>query len=230
MKFISILIIALISSLTYAQEDFNPESILGHQIGTEFSRHHQVVDYFDKLNQAYSQTSKLIEYGKSNEGRKLQLFFIGSESIIGNLEKIRNQHIDHSKEEKIPIVWLSYNVHGNESSGTEAAMQTALVLLRDKKEWLDSVLVIIDPCLNPDGRDRYVNFYKQYASFNNNPNVASIEHHEPWPGGRFNHYLFDLNRDWAWLTQVESQQRLKTYNQWLPHVHVDVHEQSHITK
>ena len=225
MKFISILIIALISSLTYTQEDFNPESILGHQIGTEFSRHHQVVDYFDKLNQAYPKTSKLIEYGKSNEGRKLQLLFIGSEPIIGNLEKIRNQHINHSKEERIPIVWLSYNVHGNESSGTEAAMQTALVLLRDKKEWLDSVLVIIDPCLNPDGRDRYVNFYKQYASFNNNPNVASIEHQEPWPGGRFNHYLFDLNRDWAWLTQVESQQRLKTYNQWLPHVHVDVHEQ-----
>ena len=69
-----------------------------------------------------------------------------------------------------------------------------------------------------------MNFYKQYASFNNNPNVASIEHQEPWPGGRLNHYLFDLNRDWAWLTQVESQQRLKR-NQWLPHVHVDVHEQ-----
>ena len=147
--------------------------------------------------------------------------FLGSESIIENLDQIKADHKNHADAEEIPVVWFSYNVHGNESSGSEAAMETALILLRDKVEWLDDVLVIIDPCLNPDGRDRYVNFFKQYASTSNNPNTLSMEHREPWPGGRFNHYLFDLNRDWAWLTQIESVHRLKLYNQWLPHVHVD---------
>ena len=151
--------------------------------------------------------------------------FLCSESIINKLNQIKADHKNHAAAEEIPIVWLSYNVHGNESSGSEAAMETALILLQDKIEWLDNVLVIIDPCLNPDGRDRYVNFFKQYASKSNNPNSISLEHQEPWPGGRFNHYLFDLNRDWAWLTQIESVYRIKLYNQWLPHVHVDFHEQ-----
>ena len=93
--------------------------------------------------------------------------------------------------------------------------------------WLKNTVVIIDPCINPDGRDRYANFYNQYGNSPANSNGDSKEHHEPWPGGRANHYLFDLNRDWAWQTQTESQARLKLYNQWMPHVHVDFHEQSY---
>ncbi|HZI00013.1 MAG TPA: zinc carboxypeptidase, partial [Flavisolibacter sp.] len=82
-----------------------------------------------------------------------------------------------------------------------------------------------DPCLNPDGRDRYVSWFHSVTGKNYNPSLDAREHREPWPGGRTNHYNFDLNRDWAWQTQVESQQRMKVYNQWLPHVHVDFHEQ-----
>ena len=225
MKILFLLVVLLSAQTFFSQNTFSSKSILGHEIGAEFSTHAQVVDYFEGLNRAFPLNSKLESYGSSNEGRVLQLMFIGSETTINNLEKIRTNHLSSSVNENIPIVWLSYNVHGNESSGTEAAMKTALILLRDKKEWLDSVVVIIDPCLNPDGRDRYVNFFKQYASLEGNTNVMSLEHQEPWPGGRLNHYLFDLNRDWAWLTQVESQQRIKKYNQWMPHVHVDVHEQ-----
>ena len=207
------------------QSDFSAKEVLGHDIGSDFSRHSQVVEFFEKLNEAYPNNSKLETYGTTTEGRRLQLFYIGSESTLSNLQEIRKNHLSLSESEKMPIVWLSYNVHGNESSGTEAAMKTALTLLRDKKKWLENVLVIMDPCLNPDGRDRYINFFKQYASTMNNSNVNALEHQEPWPGGRFNHYLFDLNRDWAWLTQVESKQRIKKYNKWLPHVHVDFHEQ-----
>lgn len=225
MKILFLLIALIFANAFFSQNTFSSKSILGHEIGAEFSTHAQVVDYFEELNRAFPLNSKLQSYGTSNEGRKLQLMFIGSETIIDNLEQIRSNHLSSSVNENIPIVWLSYNVHGNESSGTEAAMETALTLLRDKKEWLNDVLIIIDPCLNPDGRDRYVNFFKQYSTVSKSSNVRSIEHQEPWPGGRFNHYLFDLNRDWAWLTQVESQQRIKKYNQWMPHVHVDVHEQ-----
>jgi len=90
---------------------------------------------------------------------------------------------------------------------------------------LENTIVIIDPCLNPDGRDRYANWYNQNTTIPYNTDINSREHKEPWPGGRANHYLFDLNRDWAWLTQIESQLRLKEYQKWLPHVHVDFHEQ-----
>ena len=226
MKLILTIFTALfLSAVGISQAEFDAKTVLGHSIGSDFSTHDQVVDYFHALHNTYPKRTFLEPYGETNEGRLLQLIFIGSKSIIENLETIRNKHQNKDEAEEIPIVWLSYNVHGNESSGTEAAMETALVLLKDKKEWLDSVLIVIDPCLNPDGRDRYVNYYKQYASLKRNPKVLSMEHQEPWPGGRFNHYLFDLNRDWAWLTQVESKQRIKKYNQWMPHVHVDVHEQ-----
>ena len=123
------------------------------------------------------------------------------------------------------IVWLSFNVHGNEASSTEAAMKTIYKLLTEKKDWLKNTVVILDPCINPDGRDRYANWFNETASSPYSINQQASEHNEPWPGGRPNHYLFDLNRDWVWATQIESSSRLKIYNKWLPHIHVDFHEQ-----
>ena len=93
--------------------------------------------------------------------------------------------------------------------------------------WLKNTLVVIDPCLNPDGRERYVNFYNSVKGITPDANPTSREHAEPWPGGRVNHYYFDLNRDWAWQTQKETQARLALFNQWLPQVHVDYHEQGY---
>ena len=116
-------------------------------------------------------------------------------------------------------------MHGNEASSTEAAMKTLYELITQKQAWLENTVVIIDPCINPDGRDRYANWYNQVASTPYDVKQAAVEHNEPWPGGRPNHYLFDLNRDWAWATQVETALRLKVYNKWMPHIHVDFHEQ-----
>jgi hypothetical protein len=203
------------------------KSLLGHGIGVEFTRHHEVISFYENLHLAFPNESKILEYGETNEGRKLMLFFMGSEENLNRLDELRNMHLLRDNSSKLPIIWLSYNVHGNESSATESSIETAYKLLTEHNDWLKESIVIIDPCLNPDGRDRYVNFFKQYASTSENIDPSSIEHKEPWPGGRFNHYLFDLNRDWAWLTQVESQQRMKVYNQWLPHVHVDFHEQGY---
>ena len=92
-------------------------------------------------------------------------------------------------------------------------------------EWLKRTVVIIDPCINPDGRDRYVQFYTMTGTHPPDANVSTREHQEPWPGGRTNHYYFDLNRDWTWQTQVETIQRMQLYNSWMPHIHVDYHEQ-----
>ena len=217
--------------ITQSQEIKSPSEFLGYNLGEKFTRHHQVLDYFKHLSKS-SELIKMIPYGLTNEGRELNLVFLSSKYNLDNIELIRKTHLQNTgiiegpkNNDKI-VVWLSYNVHGNESSSTEASMKTAYELLNKNKDWLKDTIVIIDPCLNPDGRDRYVNFYKQSRSFPNDNKSFSREHYEPWHNGRTNHYIFDLNRDWAWLTQIESQQRIKIYNKWLPHVHVDFHEQS----
>jgi len=207
-----------------------PDQFLGYELGSYFTRHHQVVAYFEHLDNSSSKL-KLQPYGKTNEGRLLQLAIISSEDNLKNLESIRTAHLQNSgivsgeKNNDKVIVWLSYNVHGNESSSTEAAMKTAHDLLTKYSDWLQDTIVILDPCINPDGRDRYVNFYNQVKSAPNNIQDFTREHREGWHNGRTNHYIFDLNRDWAWLTQIESKQRIVQYNKWLPHIHVDFHEQ-----
>ncbi len=217
-----------LSLLTTAQDLKSPSEFLGYELGTQFTRHHQVVDYYEYLAHAASDRVRLLEYGQTNERRPLLLAYISSKENISDLENIRKLHIATTEGKGNPskaIVWLSYNVHGNESVSTEASMLTVYTLLTKKNDYLKNTVVLIDPCVNPDGRERYVNWYGQYKNTPNNADPNSKEHHEPWLNGRANHYMFDLNRDWAWLTQVESQQRIKMFNQWLPHVHVDFHEQ-----
>ncbi|MDB5157390.1 MAG: zinc carboxypeptidase, partial [Mucilaginibacter sp.] len=122
-------------------------------------------------------------------------------------------------------------VHGNEPCSSEAAMQTLFDMVDPvntaTKAWLKNTVVVIDPCLNPDGHERYVNFYNSVKGADADADPASREHAEPWPGGRVNHYYFDLNRDWAWQTQKETQARIGLFNSWLPQVHVDFHEQGY---
>ncbi len=208
----------------------SPSEFLGYEIGTEFSRHADVVRYFEHVA-ANSNRVTYHSYGKTNERRPLTYAIISSPENLVNIDEIRTNNLrqagtlDGDSNPEIAIVWLSYNVHGNEASSLEASMVTLYKLITEKQAWLENTVVIIDPCINPDGRDRYANWYNQVRANPYNPIQIASEHNEPWPGGRPNHYLFDLNRDWAWATQVESQQRLKIYNQWLPHVHVDFHEQ-----
>ncbi len=217
----------------------SPDEFLGYKIGTKYTPHWKIVNYFNHAASVMNKVIKLEQYGATNEGRPLLLSFISSEENMAKLDAIRINNLRLANlagdkaaptEEGAPaIVWLSYNVHGNETSSSEAAMMTLYALLdpanTKTKAWLKNTVVIIDPCINPDGRDRYVNWFNSVVGKNINPVLAAREHREPWPGGRTNHYNFDLNRDWAWQTQIESQQRVKMYNQWMPYVHVDFHEQ-----
>jgi hypothetical protein len=229
---ITLLVSLSLQTFLIAQNIQSPSEFLGYEIGTQFSRHHQVVDYFKAVSTALPNQVKLEQYGKTNERRPLYLAYVTSEANMKNLETIRENNLKNTgllegapSSTDTAIVWLSYNVHGNEASSTEAAMLTLYKLLTERQELLENTVVIIDPCINPDGRDRYVNWYNETASEPYNIDKQASEHNEPWPGGRPNHYLFDLNRDWAWATQVESQQRLDIYNKWMPHIHVDFHEQ-----
>ena len=233
-KFLSILSFLFCFQFANAQTLQSPDEYLGYTLGTKYTRHYKIVEYFNYVAKNASSNVKFTKYGSTNEDRDLTLAFISSAENITNLEKIRaanmqRTHLQNSTEKSdVAIVWLSYNVHGNEPSSSEAAMKTLYELVtKQTNGWLKNTVVIIDPCLNPDGRDRYVNWFNGMLGTAPNANVLSREHQEPWPGGRVNHYYYDLNRDWAWQTQVETKQRLKVYNEWMPQVHVDFHEQGY---
>lgn len=217
----------------------SPEDFLGYKIGSRYTPHWKIVSYFNHVAANAPSLVKLQEYGKTNEDRTLLVAYISSAENMQRLEEIKANNIRLANlardkaaaiEANAPaLVWMSYNVHGNETSSSEAALMTIWALVdpanTKTKEWLKNTVVIIDPCLNPDGRDRYVNWFNSVVGKNVNPLNISREHREPWPGGRSNHYNFDLNRDWAWQTQLESRQRVKLYNEWMPQIHVDYHEQ-----
>lgn len=237
-KYLVLFIVTLVSLNLQAQQKLlSPKEFLGYELGDRFTRHHRVVEYYKHVADALPNV-EFYQYGETYEHRPLIYVVITSPENFQNIEQIRLNNLrkagmadGSSSADKKAIVWLSYNVHGNEANSTEASMQTLYELSdpQNKKtqEWLKNTVVILDPCLNPDGRDRYTNFYNQYGNIPPNGDEESHEHNEPWPRGRSNHYMFDLNRDWAWGTQTETQARLKVYNQWMPHVHVDFHEQGH---
>ncbi|WP_378176893.1 M14 family metallopeptidase [Aquimarina sp. SS2-1] len=231
MKKILLTLFVVTSTYAFSQNDIqSPSAFLGYELGSQFTRHADVVNYFNHIA-ANSELVTYHTYGKTNERRPLTYAIVTSAENQKNIENIRLDHLKNTgiiKGNSTPqtaIVWLSYNVHGNEASSTEASMKTIYELITTKKDCLQNTVVIMDPCVNPDGRDRYANWYNQTKATPYNTDQNATEHNEPWPGGRPNHYLFDLNRDWAWATQVESYSRLTAYNKWMPHIHVDFHEQ-----
>ncbi|MDX1617641.1 MAG: M14 family zinc carboxypeptidase, partial [Balneolaceae bacterium] len=215
----------------------SPAEYLGYELGEQWTPHHRVIAYFKHVA-GQSVMAEWERYGTTYEGRELIITRVSTEENIAASEQIRTDNLKRAGilqgspvGDKIAIVWLSYNIHGNETSSSEAAMKTLYELVRpgnaEVRKWLSNTMVILDPMVNPDGRDRYVHWYKETAGDEVNVHIDAREHHEPWPGGRTNHYYFDLNRDWAWLIQKESRQRIEVYQSWLPHIHVDYHEQGY---
>ncbi|MCU1239129.1 MAG: peptidase carboxypeptidase [Candidatus Solibacter sp.] len=216
--------------------------VLGYDPGDKVTNHAGLVRYMEALAAAAPARMKIFEYGESWEGRKLIYAAIGSEANIRKLAEIKSgiqrladpRKTNEADARKViaglpAVVWLSYGVHGNEISSPDAALQTAYHLLaarNDKivEDVLAKVVVLIDPTQNPDGRDRFVQYYEQTRGLVPDASPVSAEHNEPWPGGRANHYLFDLNRDWIGLTQPEIASQVKTLREWLPLVYVDLHE------
>lgn len=219
----------------------HPSKFLGYPLGRQFTHHHQILAYLEALAAA-SDRVRLESYGRSYEGRHLSLLTVTSPALQARLGELRLSQLrladsaslsaepaEESLADQPIVVWLAYGVHGNESSSPEAALATAYVLAAaegELAELLERVIVIIDPVVNPDGRERYVHGYETKRGHRPNTDPVASEHWESWPGGRQNHYLIDLNRDWAWLTQIETRQRLEAYRRWEPQVYVDFHEMS----
>jgi hypothetical protein len=234
--FIFTLIQLTLNTLT-AQNLKSPDEFLPHAVGQQFTAHHQLASYFEYVAQNKPDMVKLIRFGTTNEERPQLLAVISSKENMANIEEIRLNNLRRVGFEKgkpdnsnpIAMVWLGYSVHGNEPAGSESSMRVLYDLVSGKdqlaQQWLKNTVVLIDPSQNPDGYDRYTHWYRDVCNMLPDVDKGHNEHLEPWPGGRVNHYLFDLNRDWAWATQVETQNRIATYKQWMPHVHPDIHEQ-----
>jgi hypothetical protein len=220
-----------------------PSEFLGHSLGETYSRHCEIVDYAKHVA-AVSPRVRLTPYGRTPEGRELVVLAVTSPENHARRADLEKRYRKLSDPRRLDpgedvrgivadlpvVVWLSYNVHGNEASPSECALAVLhrLATAEDAEtmQWLKEAIVLIDPCLNPDGRDRYVNWFKAEVGRRADPDPDTREHREPWPGGRTNHFQFDLNRDWAFATQVETRGRLPLFVAWTPHVHVDFHEMS----
>lgn len=218
------------------------QSILGYGPGERITSHANIVRYLEALAEAAPRRMKVFDYGKTWEGRRLIYAAIGSESNMARLDSLKASMQRLADPRKTPpaeakklmanlpaVVWLGYGVHGNEISSPDAALLTAYHLLAARndalvKTALDNAVVLIDPLQNPDGRERFVRHFEQSEGIEPDPFPLALEHTEPWPGGRTNHYHFDMNRDWFALTQPETRGRVRTLLEWYPLVFVDLHE------
>ena len=231
-------ILAIATSAAAQQAVPTPEEFLGYRLGERFTPYDRIVAYFDELTKR-SPLITLQTFGHTYEGRPLVLATITSAKNRAALDTIRQNVVSlgdpaattparagEIAKNTPAIVWLAFGVHGNESSSSEAAMLVASTLLRDaaSSDLLDNTVVLIDPLQNPDGRERYVQWFIRTRGAQADSSPDAFEHNEPWPGGRYNHYLIDMNRDWAWLSQQETQARVAMYRQWNPQVFVDFHE------
>lgn len=212
-----------------------PEQFLGYPVGSRYTRHDELVAYFKELART-SPRVKVEQTGRSYEGRPLLLVTITDADNQGKLEELRRSHatlVDPASPDSAAtgapvVVWLAYSVHGAETSSAEAALLTAWFLAADRSEqtrrWLREAVVLLDPAQNPDGRDRTANWHNAWASSPPSSDPADREHVEAFPGGRFNHYLTDLNRDWLALSQADSLPKVEHFHRWYPNVQIDFHE------
>lgn len=236
MKYFQSLIFSLLTFCSLGQLK-SPDEFLGYPLGTRFTYHYQLVNYCKYVAAQKSNIAEWISYGQTNEHRELGILILTKPELKGKLSAIKEQHqqvIQGQKSSSVDlpvIINLSFNVHGNEAAGSEAALGAIYDLVKDGGLLASSTknfVVLMDPCINPDGRDAYVTQYNRRnftAGGNADPNDQ--EHFEGSVSGRHNHFSFDLNRDWVWQTQIETQQRIAFFQSWLPMVHADFHEQSY---
>lgn len=220
-------------------------SVLGWDHGEEISSPEALTTYLRALAAAAPDRTRLIEYARSWEKRPLHVLVVGSPARIAQLDQIKagmqrladprgatQAELDQLVTTLPVVTWLFHSVHGNEISGADAALAEAYHLLAargnaDVDTVLRESLVLIDPSQNPDGRARFWHANQQgRAAGVPDADPASVEHDEPWPGGRANHYLFDMNRDWFSLSQPETRGRVDIMLDFYPQVAVDLHEQS----
>ncbi|EED32310.1 peptidase M14, carboxypeptidase A [gamma proteobacterium NOR5-3] len=236
-----------VAAATWPSDDYDPaiptlKEVLGYATGERITWAQDVRRYFDALAMAAPERVRIVNYGQTWEGRQLFYVVISSPENIANsaatregMHALRDPRSTSAAraqsliKELAPVSWLAYGVHGNEISSTDAAMMTAYHLLASRQDErvadiLKNTTVILNPMQNPDGRDRFIHRFESAMGLEPSSDRLSAEHNEPWPSGRTNHYLFDLNRDWFVRSQPETRGHADAVLEWLPVAFVDLHE------
>ena len=211
-----------------------PESIIGHQVGKWHVTHDKLIQYMQVLAKS-SDRITIENRGFTYEDRPLILLTITSKENHQNIDKIKKEHKEISDGNKMDdykdlpvIIYQGFSIHGNEASGSNASLLLAYYLAASKSDFVNDLLensvVLLDPSFNPDGLQRFAYWANTNRNMNLNPDPNDREYNEVWPGGRTNHYWFDMNRDWLPVQLPESRARIKSYNEWLPNILTDHHE------
>lgn len=250
-RLITLMVVLLLVQLAGAQElnyylpndvSYNPavptpEKVIGHKVGEWHITHDRLVQYMRALAAAVPDRISLQEMGTTYETRPQVLLIFTSKANHAKLESIRQEHLQLSDPNfkgspnfaAMPaVVYQGFSIHGNEPSGANASILTAYYLAAATGASIDSLLnevvILFDPSFNPDGLNRFATWANMHRSQHLVTDPASREFNEVWPGGRYNHYWFDLNRDWLPAQHRESQNRLAWYQQWRPNILTDHHE------
>ncbi len=217
-----------------------PKDVIYHEVGEWHVTHDRLVNYMKAVAAAAPDRIKLETMGLTYESRPQVLLIFTSPKNHQRLEEIRQQHIkltDPAQSASVNpdffgmpiVVWIGHSIHGDESSGANASLLSAYYLAaaqgKQIDELLDNVVILFDPSFNPDGLQRFSTWANQHKSKNLVSDPNSREFNQVWPGGRFNHYWFDLNRDWLPTVHVESQNRVAWFQKWKPNILTDHHEQ-----
>jgi hypothetical protein len=226
-------------SIQYDPSVPKPKEIIYHEVGEWHITHDRLVNYMKAIATAVPARVRLETMGYTYEGRPQVLLIITSPANHRRLEEIRQQHVsltDPGRSASLDInrmpvvVWIGHSIHGNESSGANASLISAYYLAaaqgKNMDELLENSIILFDPSFNPDGLQRFSTWANQHKSRNLVSDPNSREFNEVWPGGRFNHYWFDLNRDWLPAIHIETQNRLAWFHKWKPNILTDHHEQS----
>ena len=221
--------------VTYDPGIPTPASVIGHEVGEWHVTHDKLAAYMQILA-ASSNRIAIENRGTTFEGRPLLLLTITSPENHGRLDQIRQQHLALTESgassldiESMPaVVYQGFSIHGNEPSGANAGLAYAYHLAAAQgpeiEQLLQDVVILMDPSFNPDGLQRFAYWANTNRSIHLNPDENEREYHEVWPGGRTNHYWFDMNRDWLPVQLPESRARIKTFHNWYPNILTDHHE------
>ncbi|MEO1658473.1 MAG: M14 family metallopeptidase [Pseudomonadota bacterium] len=226
--------------------EYDPEiptllDVLGHDHGAEITTPSEAIQYLEALEQAVPDRIKVFEYARSLGGRPLVYAVIAEPEVMERLDEIKanlaalatgeltEAERDEVIEDTPAVTWLAYGVHGDEISGTDGGLGLAYHLLAAEDDERvdiirDETIVVIDPMQNPDGRARFVHTFEAARGIVPQSDPSSAERDQPWPGGRYNHALFDMNRDWFTLSQPETRGKVASLLEWNPVVFVDIHE------
>ena len=221
------------SNVTYNPDIPTPESVVGHEVGDWHITHDKLALYMQTVAKA-SNRMTIETRGTTFEGRPVLLLTVTSPKNHGNIDAIRADHLaltngDKDVDANMPlVVYQGFSIHGNEPSGANASLVLAYYLAAAQGPEIDALLnntvILLDPSFNPDGLQRFSYWANMHKSININPDPNDREYSEVWPGGRTNHYWFDMNRDWLPVQLPESRARIESFHKWYPNILTDHHE------